>query len=314
MVFSFGVIIFADIFKSLIHALGVVNAVYASAALISIPLAITALIIQWPSSDEPIQDTEEREEGRRNGILVHPSRFPCLPVFWLFVITFLTLQAGAALYSYFLPIGMSFSMPIDVVIPYFQMGNLVGLLTRLPAAMFIDKMAFGTGMFAFGSKNVMLMLLVLQIMLISLMWFFSLKGAFMPFAICAVGMWGILSGSATAAPFLARDLFGERNGPAAFGIASSIAFGGGEFFAMYLISLVDKMGGTGKRIPSRYVPFYAIEVAASLITLVCCLALRRSQEAFPKEMDTQMNNCGTFLPVKEKCTESYDTFGDQDAA
>lgn len=279
---NLGTLLAADEFSRLVTLLGPLHAVYASSILLAIPCLLFSLFVRWPVEAELLLATppspEPASTDEWEGVHIAPRRIPKLPMFWIFASAMTTLQAGGALNAFFIPIAESFGEPASDVIVFFQMCSAAGLVSRVVSGFLIRPLRFGEGRFALGARNLMVVQLVLQAIGFAAMWFCSANGMFAGFALSAGVVMCAMSGSATIAPVVAREVFGTKNGAPAFGMAFGVAYGIGEFAAMSFMALTDHVGGL-TRTPGQYGMFYGGVVILSLAMAGSSLFLQRSDAA-----------------------------------
>lgn len=277
MAYGFGAVVFSDVFSRFESIMNPTEAVYATSALISLPILASVMLVEWPPVSLILPHTESEETTLINrsddGILLSWKILPRLPVFWLYIFTVSSAQAGEAFYPYFFDIGHSYHVPMQVQVWCFQIVNVLSTICRPFAGGFYERLQTRIG--SESSARVSLMaLLGTQFLAFLLLTLIPSYGAFVLFG-CLVVV--LFAAGSCVAMMAARDLFGTKNSALVFGVAGSLAMGIGECIAVTTMKLLGGGSEISSHTSMNYYDFAAIWTAFGLTG---CFFLRKCREAF----------------------------------
>lgn len=177
--------------------------------------------------------------------------------FWLYVIALLSTQLGFAFVPHYFNMGQAFGKPMHTIVTSYEAMFLVATLVRPLLGVLCDLLKFGSGHFSIASKNVTILILVMQALLFLILIPVSNSVNYSGFAAVSALIFVAFGAGECLAPILARDIFGAANSSVVFGAGGSIAFGVGEFAAAEVVSLFSSDHGSN-RTPSLYNSSYIV--------------------------------------------------------
>lgn len=195
------------------------------------------------------------------------------PSFWLYVLSTFGAQVGFAFIPFFPKLSSGFHVPSSTVTAAFDLVFFLTSLLRPVAGALMDFLGIGDGAFSMGSKNLMCLLLGAQMGLFGILPGVVEKGDYFSFVGVVGGILGVFACAACVAAVLARDLFGEENGVAAFGVGGAVAMGLGEFSSTQMISMFAR--GSLVDGPRGFELFYWISALWSGISLVAAVRMQK---------------------------------------
>lgn len=280
MGFGLGSIIYTILFNALLDAFPVTTALYISAVFLTLPVALSVPFLKWPESSQK----SHSHRGNDANVIGEGQVIPWLsllsvPLFWYYIGTVCALQAPFALIPFFFKVGLSFGANMKVLVACFDVVFLGSTLLRPVAGVLADSLKVGRGCFAMGSKNLMGLLLIVQITFFMILLAVTYIESFAGYVIASGILITVFGGGACGASILARDMFGAQNSSLVFGMGAAIGMGIGEFVSNSLFSFFDlshRYGDTA----SRYSPFHVVCVIWSLLGLICCVHIQRHPAYF----------------------------------
>lgn len=273
MCFGLGCAFFSSFFEYLLRNFRCSTAFLITAAALAAPSASCIGLLKWPSGPGPLQENVSENTLKDEHHLVIPwTKLPFLLPFWYYVASIFAGQVGYAFIPYFFKIGRSFGKSTDVLVNSFQVAILLSTISRPFVGMLSDSLKWGHGFFGMGSKNVLIILLILQLTAFVCLVSFS---TFLGFVVCSCIVLVVFSGVAVESSILARDMFTPVNSSLVFGFGASIAMGFGEFGTGEIMAAVDNAPAFEVSGASKYHPFYMLSAALSVFGLLSCFMLQK---------------------------------------
>lgn len=274
MMFGVGSIVGSSIFKYLAQNYATSDALYVTAAILSLPSAAVTPFLQWP----PLRYQHHSKANESNTIVTSPAplswkRLSFMPSFWLYVATIFCLQAGYVFIAYYFEIGRTFGTDLGSLVASFQAANALGTILRPLSGALIDILKSGDGFFSIGSKNIIIILYLVQMASFASLLLASWMNAEMGYAVFAGLIIATFSAGSCCAPLLAREQFGHVNSSVVFGAGGSISMGLGETIAILIMAAVEKAAERSD-VPTAYQGYYVISVVWCFIGLAACMLIK----------------------------------------
>lgn len=277
MSYGFGAIVFSDVFSRFKSSMSPADAVYATSAVISLPILASVMLVEWPPHSLMLCRSESEESAlissSGDGTLLSWKILPRLPVFWLFIFTVSSAQTGEAFYPFFFDIGHSYHVSLPVQVRCFQIINFLSTICRPFVGGMYERLRTKIG--PESSPRVALMtLLSLQLLAFLFLALIPLYEAVVIFGGLVVVLF---AAGACVAMTGARDLFGKKNSALVFGVGGSLAMGIGECIS---VSMMKVLGGGREVFSQTRMNFYQFAAIWTAFGLIGCFFLEKCREAF----------------------------------
>lgn len=277
LAYGLGTIAFSGLFEYLLERVKCSTALFITGIALVFFSAPSIALLSWPCKKCSTQGgfPESYADVDDEGELISWRKLPFLIPFWHYVLAIFAGQTGYAFIPYFFNIGRSFGMSSTTVIRSYQIAITCSTVFRLLVGVLSDCLKWGNGFFSIGSKNVTLLLFIMQsfsyIALIS----FSQTLNYDGFVFSASVILMVFAGVAVESAVLARDIFSPSNSSLIFGVGASIAMGIGEVMSGKIMAAVDLSARSAELSPEKYNMFYVIGVVLSIQGFLVCIMLRR---------------------------------------
>lgn len=300
ILFALGYILGVRLLQKILTSYGNVGGIYVTAVLLAACAILPALLMRWPAQVEGEQvrmDDEERTDNESVPLLEdeangYVEQQPLVFImqratFWLYIMTVLTGAANYGLFPYFFKLGYTFKQPLESVIGWFQIMGCVSIAVCLFSCMLMDYAKFGEGFWAMGSKNVILLLLVVQILCFGLLLHFSYSESYSGFVGTLILLSSVAVSQSGCSLVLAMDLFGKANGGIVFGVGAGLSMGVGEGFSAWLLVAVERaVNHVGlSETPADFLLFYRIGCVWSLLGLLSLLFCKNQKWSLDSTLD-----------------------------
>lgn len=311
MSFGLGSIIYNSVFTRLLTHTTVSTTLISSAAVLAVPTAIAAFFLEWPSKhvlhpfEEFINNSYDASDSEVSSVSIPLKKLVLLLPFWFYVLAVLGAQAGFAFIPFFFKISHTFKAPLENIIASFDILFLISTIFRPFAGILADSLKLGTGQLSIGSKNMMFLLLFMQMVMFMLLVPISAFENYLGFVFASGIILTIFAAGACGASILARDLFGKHNSSLVYGVGGSIAIGVGEFVSgelMNVIDLSDKVGTS----PNKFNAFYTVCAVWSALGLLSCLMIQKYP--WPSCLGFENVHTPLFIPRKSNMSSSDSTY------
>lgn len=249
-----------------------------AALVLTVPCLLSALFLEWPpqyTSSVP-NDTLDFDPPETSEISLTLSQLPSMPSFWLYTFATVAAQAGFAFIPFYFDMGQAFGAEMSVILATFQISSMLSALCKPFVGLCIDKVKTHRGFFSLGSKNMMLIFMMLQTFSFFLLIPVTVRQNFSQFVLLVGMLLIVFAGSACCPSTLAREQFGNVNSSLILGVGGSLALGLGEFITATLVALSVQCSGNEQG-PLAYIVFYLIAALWSLCGVVSCIFLGPSR-------------------------------------
>lgn len=281
MSFGLGVVSFSSFCHWLEVSLGCKNALYATAAVLTLCSVLGTLQLDLPDNINSFPPT--------NGEI--SSLFPkeqCLPwqtilrapSFWLYMIVIFNAMAPFSFYGYFYQVGLSFERPMKQLVRVFQIATFGSTIFRLVAGFMVDALKKRSGFFFSGGKNTTGILLFFQTIFFFLLVPISQSKSYVGFAVLSSLLVINVDMCTSVSSLLARDFFGGANCSFVFGFGGGIAIGLGSALSTKLFSLASGMNSGEVITPISFCRGYTVLGILGVLGLLAVAVMKRCEEAF----------------------------------
>lgn len=274
--FGLGTIAFAEFFEVLLKHFpcGIAFAITSGILLIS---SISSIAwISWPCEPRNFQTVQSEGNDAIEGQceVISLKKLPFIQLFWYYVLAIFAGQTGFAFIPYFFDIGRSFGRSSSTVVRSYQLATACATVFRLVSGFLSDILKRNDGFYSIGSKNVTLLLFILQFLSYVFLIVFSRGLNYWGFVFCASAILMVFAGISVESAILARDIFSPLNASLIFGTGGSIAMGAGEVFFGKLMEYVDQRARSGSALPEKYNWFYITGIVFSIQGFVSSMILK----------------------------------------
>lgn len=272
MCYNAGTIVLSWVFTQLLKNLTLPSALVTTGVLLAVPSLLPAMFLSFPPCAISSPMSQQNQGTHASPTALHVAR---TPQFWLYVGAVLSTGAPYALLPFFFTVGQSppFSLPSNHLLIAFQLTGVAGTALALVTGVACD--ALSSALHTAGARIVLAGALLLQVVLFGLLLVSPAPAAFY---VGAGGLVALMNCHYGAAAVLAAQVFGEADGPAAFGLGAGLAIGGGEGASAQAMGMVEWMGREGYlggvKEGGGYRWFYAGAIGWTLAGLACVAGLR----------------------------------------
>lgn len=278
--FGLGTVGLTELFSILIARTSHVTAIYLASAILGAGAVLPAMLMRLPSRHEipvPEEQSSLLQEHDRE------ERLPWytlarLPNFWFYIFAVFSTSVTYMLNPYYFKLGQLFNRPLDELVLYFNISNLVATFCGLFITALTDVAGFGTGFFFSGSRNIMTVFMMVQALVLLLSIIVNNTLNFTAFVVIKALMKVIVTCHIGCAVLLAKDMFGPVNSCIVFGFGAGLALGSGEAASAWLMATVEAVFQPISA-PSDYNAFYWIAAIWSTLGLISVVAVKKHNKS-----------------------------------
>lgn len=279
MSIGIGTMTSVKIVHTVIVRYGVIYALFITGLILGISQLMVSQILDLPANQTAINTTMDANSpltGRRFKTISSWKHMLTIRQYWIYFLVILSSTFPYATMIYFHVIGLTFGASIDDLVGYYQLLILVSVLGRLVVGGIADHLKTRTGFFSRGSKNVLLLLLLVETIAFLCLIPISAAVFFPGFLISSGCLFLVYGASAALSIVAALEHFGKENSALVFGVGGSIAIAVADFGSLLLAKESNRNSQSAS--PSDYTKFYIFSAVLSSLGLIACFLFQRFEE------------------------------------
>lgn len=272
-----GTVVSTTICTSVLESLGTRTTLHLLASVAVAFGASCSLFLEMPIDDSAGQtvasDAGDEHSGPRSHSQLSLKKILSMRAFWQYILSVISAQVSSSFIMGYFSIGSTFGISQTDLVKSFQRSYALSTFLRPLGGYLADVLKYGSGYFSLGSKNLFLIILLSEWLILLEMSSASARVDFKAMNLAIGAMFVIYPFVLSAAPVLACDIFGTRNRARVFGLGGSFAMGFGNFSFLSFLSTVAPP--SDNRTPEAYNRFYFTSAGIIVTGLISCASLRK---------------------------------------